>query len=119
MTLTVRPAAAAGASPTAPAASKRRGNRAGRSFIHHPLWTEPFPPGMMNRSCPPRSVVAGLQPLGAEHSPDVRSLAVEGAEHRPVIHRVAAREDEVAEALAVRPGHAAMRFEPGEGRMVE
>ena len=47
-----------------------------------------------------------------QHRRDIGILAVKGAEHRAVIHGVAARQDHVAEALAVGPGQPAMFFKP-------
>ena len=68
----------------------------------------------MNESCPDALFVATLrfQPALAQHWPNVRILAVEGAEHRPVIERVAARQDEIAEALAVGAAETAVLMAP-------
>src|SRR4051812_45471066 len=95
------------------------GARNRRRAITLPTPPPPSPPLKGRGSTVPLLVSALLQPLRPEHRPDIRILAVEGPEHRPVVHRVAAREDEVAEALAVGAGHAAVRLEPGEGGVVE
>ena len=54
-----------------------------------------------------------------EHRQDVGILAVEGAEHRAVILGVAARQDHVAEALAVGAGEPAVGREPGKRVIVQ
>src|SRR5581483_9594578 len=50
-----------------------------------------------------------------QHRTDIRILAIKGAKHRSIVHGMALGQDQVAEALAVFAGHAAMALEPGRG----
>src|SRR5438270_3410604 len=59
------------------------------------------------------------QTVEAQHRRDVRVVAGEAAVHLAIVERVAARQDQVAEALAVGTGQAAMVLEPVESVLGE